>query len=511
MLAQLTSNLSLSVGALIAVALYLFCTRAIGRPTLVESRQFTVWVIDILVWPIGIVALFIVVREIIHWANMVEMIPQSSFLQSFVMYVVVFWLLARGFDMIFLRWFVYHRTGFSTPGLLRGLTYGVFMVAALGLFLWRIDYPITGFLVSTGVVAGILGFALQSTLSDFFSGIALSLEKPFHIGEWVEFEDKSVGQVVDMTWRSTRLKTFSNTLLSIPNSKMAALSINNLDRPDGVYAVWYTIRVNTEAEPKLVVTLLSAAVGRCRHVLARPVPIVRLQDASGAPYLYMVWVHYRSFLAHFRAQEQLYMEIHAALTSAGITPVGELQEVRYARAKALNPTNPRMADTLRSLEIFSALQDDEIEQIASASEYVLVEADTVLVHENTDAKHVYIVVNGSLETSIGLSDGTRALADQLNAGDSFGWAAIVADEGAIMTVRAVSDALVLIIDGDCLQPILKAHDDLRQRFSDLVTARIQRLNTIRTTARSGRRALSANEIRRRIEKFVSGGQNFDSL
>ncbi len=59
--------------------------------------------------------------------------------------------------LIFLRWYVFHRTGFTTPGLLRGLTYALFIVAALSLFLLRIGYPITGFLVSTGVVAGVLG------------------------------------------------------------------------------------------------------------------------------------------------------------------------------------------------------------------------------------------------------------------------------------------------------------------------------------------------------------------
>lgn len=189
-------------------------------------------------------------------------------------------------------------------------------------------------------------------------------------------------------------------------------------------------------------------------------------NASGAPYIYAVWVHYPSYLDHFRGQEQLHTDINRSLKAAGISPVGDLQEVRYSRATAINPTSPSIADTLRSMEIFSELEDNEIEQIASSSDYILVATDTILLNENTSSSHVYVVVNGSLESSINVGNGTRALADQFSVGDSFGWTTIVTDEKAIMTVRATSDSLVLVIDAECLRPILHVHEALRQQFFD---------------------------------------------
>jgi len=498
-------NLAVSIPLFLVFLAYLFLTRVLGTPLSTDKNPNAIWFLDVLILPIGVFAFYFVVTGIMHFTALTGALVELRLCLSFTLHIVIFWLIARAFDLVFLRWIVFQRTGFTTPGLLRGLSYAIFLIAAISLFLIRNEYPITGFLVSTGVAAGILGIALQRTLNDLISGIALSLDKPFHIGEWVELEDKTVGQVIDLTWRSTRLKTFNNTIMSVPNSNMAGFTLNNLDRPDGVYGVWYTIRVSADVDPELVVTVLSTAIIRCNQVLPRPAPTVRLMDASGTPYLYTVWVHYGSYLSHFRGQEQLYIEIHKALKSAGVSPAGELHEIKYLQGSTLNPTGPSISDSLRSMGIFSELGQSEIDQIAKGSEYRLVATDIVLLEENTRTRHVYVVVSGSLESSITIKNGQRALADQFGSGDSFGWATIVTGENAIMSVRATSDSLVLVIDGDCLQPILQAHETLRQQFYDLVIERINRLAHIRTEALEERKSLSPAEIRRRLERFVAGG------
>lgn len=484
---------------------YLVCTRVFGKPLSASKTPNTLWIIDLIVWPIGIVAFYTVLTELLSFISATELLALLPQVQSLTMHLAFFWLLARGVDLLFFQWYVFHRTGFKTPGLLIGMNYVLFFIAALSLFLHGIGYPITGFLVSTGVVAGILGLALQSTLNDLFSGIALSLDKPFQIGEWIEFEDKTVGQVIDLTWRSTRIRTFSSTLLSVPNSVMAKSPITNLDRPDKMFAAWYQISISSEVDPKLVVTVISTAVGHCSGILRKPNPTVRLSDASGAPYVYSIWVHYPSYLGHFHGQEQLYTDVNRSLKAAGISPAGKLQEVKYSRASPINPVDPSIADTLRSMDIFSELEDKEIEHIAASSEYVLVTTDTILLEENTSSTHVHVVVNGSLESSIELNDGERAISDQLDVGDSFGWAAIVTDEKAIMTVRATSDSLLLVIEAECLRPILHDHDALQQRFISLVTERVKRLSNIRSDVCEKRSALSPTELRRRIERFIAGG------
>ena len=123
-----------------------------------------------------------------------------------------------------------------------------------------------------------------------------------------------MGQVMEITWRSIWLKTFYNTVLYIPNSEMAAQQVTNLNKPNAPYSVWYMIKLSPEIDPSFVKTLLVAAVGRCRHVLRTPSPSIRLNSAIENPYIYSVWVHFRNYLAHFRGQEELFAQIHSALT-----------------------------------------------------------------------------------------------------------------------------------------------------------------------------------------------------
>lgn len=259
------------IAAVILGLCYFYHSRFRGHPAAVSKYPLIVLILDTLILPSLIVLSIQLITQFDDYAIIKGIVPNLELVRSALLYLVVFWLLARSVDVIVLQKFVFQRTDFSTPLLLRGLAYGIILFSGL-VFLWRIDYPVTGLIVSTGVIAGVLGLALQSTLSNLFSGIALSREKPFKIGDWIELQDKSVGQLIEFTWRSIWLKTFYNTGLYIPNSEMAAQQVTNLNKPDAPYSVWYMIKLSPEIEPSFVKKLLAAAVGRCRHVLRTPSP-----------------------------------------------------------------------------------------------------------------------------------------------------------------------------------------------------------------------------------------------
>lgn len=79
-------------------------------------------------------------------------------------------------------------------------------------------------LATSAIFTIVLGLALQDTLGNLFSGVALQIERPFQLGDWVEIhsgEDKWVGQIQEITWRSTSLIGFSDELIVIPNKTIA--------------------------------------------------------------------------------------------------------------------------------------------------------------------------------------------------------------------------------------------------------------------------------------------------
>jgi small-conductance mechanosensitive channel len=79
-------------------------------------------------------------------------------------------------------------------------------------------------LATSAVFTIVLGLALQDTLGNLFSGVALQIERPFQLGDWVEVHsssDKWVGQIQEITWRATSLIGFGDELIVIPNKTIA--------------------------------------------------------------------------------------------------------------------------------------------------------------------------------------------------------------------------------------------------------------------------------------------------
>ena len=102
-----------------------------------------------------------------------------------------------------------------------------------------IIYVIAGFLVITtlginlnGLIAGfgitgvIVTLAAQDTAKNLFGGLVIFLDKPFAVGDWIQF-DNFEGTVEDITFRSTRIRTFENSVVNVPNSVLSNTSINN--------------------------------------------------------------------------------------------------------------------------------------------------------------------------------------------------------------------------------------------------------------------------------------------
>ncbi|MEL0120460.1 MAG: mechanosensitive ion channel domain-containing protein, partial [Opitutae bacterium] len=81
---------------------------------------------------------------------------------------------------------------------------------------------ITGILATSGVASIIIGLALRNVILDMFIGLAIHVERPFKIGDWVQVhrnrrETHIVAKVIEINWRTTRLKTTHNNMIVVPN------------------------------------------------------------------------------------------------------------------------------------------------------------------------------------------------------------------------------------------------------------------------------------------------------
>ena len=79
----------------------------------------------------------------------------------------------------------------------------------------------------TAILGAVFGLAAQPVLGDFFSGIAITLNRPFEIGDWIELENGTAGVVADITPRHVVLRSLGTVEIIIPNSKINSLMLKD--------------------------------------------------------------------------------------------------------------------------------------------------------------------------------------------------------------------------------------------------------------------------------------------
>ena len=114
-------------------------------------------------------------------------------------------------------------------------------------------------LATTAVGAVVVGFALQDTLGNLFSGLAIQIDKPFRVGHWVTIGGID-GVVTEVTWRATKLRTKAGNFVIVPNSNVAKEIITNYSEPTRDTRIEISVGVSYDTPPNEVKAVIAAAL-----------------------------------------------------------------------------------------------------------------------------------------------------------------------------------------------------------------------------------------------------------
>lgn len=112
--------------------------------------------------------------------------------------------------------------------ILKAIRILIYIIAGF-LVITELGYNLNGLVAGLGLGSVVITLAAQDTAKNLFGGLVIFLDKPFTVGDWIEI-DKYEGTVEDITFRSTRVRTFENSVANIPNSLIANESIINWSR-----------------------------------------------------------------------------------------------------------------------------------------------------------------------------------------------------------------------------------------------------------------------------------------
>jgi len=161
----------------------------------------------------------------------------------------------------------------------------IYLLAIFGVVAFVFDQKLTSLLATSGVLAMIIGLAVQMNISNIFSGIAINLERSFRIGDWVKIASAIKGQivtgkVVDITWRTTRVMESNGNIISIPNSIASESITVNYDYPDDFLWLELKTSVNHAHDPEQVKKILMDAINTTDGIIAAKVHFESISDSA---------------------------------------------------------------------------------------------------------------------------------------------------------------------------------------------------------------------------------------
>ncbi|HRP25248.1 mechanosensitive ion channel family protein [Thauera sp.] len=200
--------------------------------------------------------------------------------------------------------------------LFRVVLFAVATLLALSLLLRQ---GLSGLLTGSGLVLAVLGFAIRNVVADTLSGIALGIEAPFRMGDWVRIETLAQGRVQEIGWRTTRLVTRDSTYVILPNSQISRQRITNFSAPRKEYRdhVELTLPVDLPvAEARELIRV--ALAGAQSLVDGRPPEVQVVQyGPQGISYRVKYWVpqHDREPMC----RDEVFSLIDLALRERGVS------------------------------------------------------------------------------------------------------------------------------------------------------------------------------------------------
>jgi small-conductance mechanosensitive channel/CRP-like cAMP-binding protein len=418
--------------------------------------------------------------------------------------IAVALVLTRVLDYVFFDVAFRLRRKTPAPALLRqivGLL--VFGIAAAVLLHVILQVELTGVLATSAVLTVVIGLALQDTLGNLFSGLALHLEKTVQVGDMVR-SGEIFGTVEQLSWRAIKLRTMEGNVLLIPNSVASRERLEVFPHPGRPIARTLKVDLEYDLAPARAREVLEAAGRDLPGIAAYPEPTAYLKafDQWAIAYELRYWLDdYAKFLD---LDSQIRERVWYRLDRENIPiayPV--IRQYRYDAGTLTRPS--RRADiesAIASVDLFTLLSDEARSRVADGARERRFAAGEMVVREGDRGSSMFVVESGRLGVSAHGSVGQSQRLAVLEPGVAFGEISLLTGDPRTATVRAMTEATLLEIDKATLLPILRENPSIVGMLELTMQERRKRAADALEAARGDMdRTEDRTPLRQRIARF----------
>jgi small-conductance mechanosensitive channel/CRP-like cAMP-binding protein len=403
---------------------------------------------------------------------------------------------------------VWERVGQPIPRIfldvLRLFTVAVALIAILFEAGVRADNLFTG----SAVLTAVLGFALKDTLGNVFAGLAIHAERPFEVGDWIQYDtiQAHIGRVVEINWRATKVITLDEAYVIIPNGQLAQASIRNFTKPEPWSRRSLFVVAPYEVSPQRVQQIILDAIRGSFGVLEHPAASVVTNEFKERGVEYWVRFFTVDFDKRDRVDGMARDRIWYAFARQGIEIPVATQAIRLTQLPAPVTVREdvavdRRAESLKRVGLLAALGQQDLRRLANEGVERVFAAGEPVIRQGDAGNSMFVVMDGRVEVTAQHGDAPPVRLATMDAGDYFGEMSLMTGEPRVATVTALVETRLLEVAKESFRGILADRPDMVETLGALLQSRLAE----RAEAIAGvERTLSEpQDIFRRIRDFFA--------
>src|SRR6266478_2021238 len=290
------------------------------------------------------------------------------------------------------------------PHFLREVIAGIIFLVALLFVLssgYHAEAQLKGLLAGSGIVAIILGFAGQNLFAGIIGGISIQINRPYKVGDWLQVGER-FAEVMEINWRSTRLRTNDAIYLDIPNNEMVSHAIINLHYPTEVHAMRIRVGVEYKNPPNRVKDALFRAASSAEGVLAEPKVKFFLVDFADSAVIYEIKYYMGNHSRINEINDAVRTNVWYALKRQGITIPFPIRTLHLER-RAMLPEQEERREAraiLRDEALFECLSDAQIDSLVQQSQVANFGRGERVIREGAEGDSMFVLLRGAAKVSI---------------------------------------------------------------------------------------------------------------
>jgi small-conductance mechanosensitive channel/CRP-like cAMP-binding protein len=424
--------------------------------------------------------------------------------------------IARSTHLLLVHSLVKRMSSGPLPRIVGDLIQAIFFLMAVLVTMHAAGVELGSILTTSALLTAVIGLSLQDTLGNLFAGLAIQLQQPFRVGDWIQWDDNdlNIGRVTEMNWRAVTVVTLEHVEITVPNATLAKAGLSNFSAPAKEARRHVVVWAPPDHSPREIQRALILSLDGVKGVLSSPRPSAITLEFTERGVAYAL----RYFIRDFERRDIIAGEVRDrvwyALDRLGITIPAPMRTVHLHEVteESLEHEEEQrvehLEDELRAVGFLDVLPSESLHRLAEKVEERRYAPGERIIREGDEGEELFIVRAGRVRVEVG--GRRRKEVARLGKGQFFGEMSLMTGAERRASVSAVDEVVVLVIGKSALRPVLSEAPELAELISEALAER--QLELEEADSRETLTEMPVEQsgvLLQRIKRFFSLGQNDD--